>query len=340
MLIRPDALPTQLARGLPPLVWIQGDEPLLVIETADRVREAARAKGYAERLRLQVDRSFRIEALAAETRSLSLFASQRLIELRLSNRPTKELGAGLQEILATLDDSHRILVTSPRLDRNVTETAWFSALERSILVVAVSEVGVAQLPAWIRERLAAQQQQADPETLALITERVEGNLLAAHQEIRKLGLLFPPGRLPVEEVRAAVLDVARHDAFGMAQAMLAGDAARALRALEGLRAEGQAAPLVLWALADAIRNLLKLSQARDAGRAPASLTRELRLFPPRDRVYLEALRRVRTPQLREALHEAARIDRIVKGLIAADPWMAMMALTAQLAGAQVLRAPA
>ena len=340
MQIRPDALAAALSRGLPALTWIHGDEDLLVIEAADLVRRAARAAGYLERLVFQVDRSFKLDALIAETQSLSLFASQRLIELRLANKPTKELGAGLAAILATLDDSTRLLVSSVRLDRAVTETAWFGTLEPRITLVPIAGVEHAQLPAWIGQRLAAQQQKADPDTLRMLAERVEGNLLAAHQEVRKLGLLFPTGLLPAEDVRAVVLDVARYDAFGMAQAMLAGDAARTLRALEGLRAEGVAAPLVLWALADAVRNLLRLSQARDAGRAPATLTRELRLYPPRDRLYLDALKRLDTAVLRAALQEAARIDRIAKGLIAADPWAAMAALTARMAGAPALIQPA
>ncbi|HPU54138.1 MAG TPA: DNA polymerase III subunit delta [Burkholderiaceae bacterium] len=340
MQIRPDALAAALSRRLPALTWIHGDEDLLVIEAGDLVRQAARAAGYLERLVFQVDRSFKLDALLAETQSLSLFASQRLIELRLANKPTKELGAGLAQILATIDESTRLLISSGKLDRAVTETAWFAALEPGIALVPITAVDHAQLPAWIGQRLAAQQQKADPDTLRMLAERVEGNLLAAHQEVRKLGLLFPTGLLPAAEVRSVVLDVARYDAFGMAQAMLAGDAARTLRALDGLQAEGVAAPLVLWALADAVRNLLRLSQARDAGRAPATLTRELRLYPPRDRLYLEALRRLDTATLRAALQEAARIDRIAKGLIAADPWAAMAALVARMAGAPALIQPA
>ena len=339
MSIRPEALPGALRRGLPPAIWIHGDEELLQIEAADLVREAARTAGFSQRDVFVADRSLRLEALAAETRTLSLFASRRLIELRLPGKPTRDLGQALADIIDGLDEDTRLLVSSPRLDRAVTDTAWFSALEPRLLLVAVASVEHAQLPAWIGARLAAQQQRADPATLQRLAERVEGNLLAAHQEVRKLALLFPPGELPADDALAAVLDVARYDAFGMAQAMLAGDAARALRALEGLRAEGQAAPLVLWALADAARSLLRLSQARDAGRAPASLTRELRLFPPRDRLYLEALRRLDTSSLREAVQEAAGVDRIIKGLVAADPWQAMVPLVGRLAGAPVLAAP-
>jgi len=334
-----DALAAVLRRGLPALTWIHGDETLLVIEAADQFRAAARAADYGQREVFEVDRSFRIEALAAETQSLSLFAAQRLIELRLASRPTRELGAGLAGILDGLDEATRLLVCSPRLERAVTDTAWFGELARRIALVPVASVGLAQLPAWIAARLAAQQQQADPDTLRLIADRVEGNLLAAHQEVLKLGLLLPTGRLDPGAVLAAVLEAARYDPFGMVQAMVAGDGARALRALDGLRGEGEAPPLVLWALGDAVRALLRLAQARETGRNPATLTRELRLFPPRDRIFLEALRRLDTAALRRALHDAARIDRIIKGLVPADPWQAMAALVARLAGLPVPSEP-
>ena len=330
-----DALAAALRRGLPALTWIHGDETLLVIAAADRLRAAARAAGHDQREVFDVDRSFRIDALVAEAQSLSLFASRRLIELRLASRPTRELGAGLAAIVDGLDEATRLLVCSPRLERAVTDTAWFGELARRIALVPIATVGLGQLPAWIATRLAAQQQQADPDTLRLIADRVEGNLLAAHQEVLKLGLLLPAGRLDPEAVRTAVLDAARYDPFGMVQAMVAGDGARALRALEGLRGEGEAPPLVLWALSDAIRALLRLAQAREAGRNPAGITRELRLYPPRDRIFLEALRRLDAGTLRRALHEAARIDRIAKGLLPADPWQAMAALVARLAGLPV-----
>jgi DNA polymerase-3 subunit delta len=337
---RPSAAAGTSRAGLPPLTWIDGDEALLVIEAADRVRATARAAGFEQRDVFTVDRGFGADALLAQTTSMSLFATRRLIELRLASRPTREFGEALERALASLDDDTRLLVCSPRLERAVTETAWFGALARRIVREPIAPVGVAQLPAWIGSRLGAQRQQADPDTLRLIAERVEGNLLAAHQEVLKLGLLQPPGRLDPEAVRASVLGAARYDAFGMAQAMVAGDAARALRALDGLRAEGQPAPLVLWALADAIRSLLRLSQARDAGHNPASMTRELRLFPPRDRLFLAALRRLDSTALSAGLQEAARIDRIVKGLVAADPWQAMAALVARMAGIPIPVAPA
>lgn len=337
--VRPDALAGALARRLPPLVWVHGDEPLLVIESTDLARRKLREAGFEERRVFDVDRHFKLDALLAETRALSLFAASRIIELRLQGKPGKELGQALAESAGTLDDSTRLLVSGPRLDRTATETAWFAALDRHACVVPVYPVERAQLPRWIAQRLAESGQRADEATLAFLAERVEGNLLAAHQEIRKLALLFPEGELPGEAVRQAVLNVARYDAFGLADAMLAGDAARTLRSIDGLRAEGEAEPLVLWALADAVRNLARLAEAAAQGRPLAQRMRELRIFGPRERLYERALQRLRPGVLPAALQEAARIDRIVKGLASDDAWAAMARLAALIAGAPALAVP-
>jgi len=334
--VRADDLPAALERRAPPMVWVHGDEPLLAIEACDAVRRAWRARGYDERQVFDAGRAFKVDALLAETRALSLFASNRLIELRMTAKPTKELGQALATAGAALDDSTRLLVSSPRLDRATTQSSWFGEVDRAGWVVQVFPVERAQLPQWIARRLAAQQQRADPATLLFLAERVEGNLLAAHQEIRKLGLLFPEGVLPEDEVRQAVLNVARYDAFGLADAMLAGDAARTLRSLDGLRAEGEAEPLVLWAIAEAVRNLARLDDQRASGRPPSQAMRELRIFGARERLYEQALRRLDRAAILAALQEAARTDRIIKGLIRGDAWAAMTRIVSSIAGTPAL----
>ena len=341
MQVRAESLEPALARRVPSIVWIHGDEALLQLEAADTVRAALRADGIEERQVFNVDRSFRIEALQAEAGALSLFASRKLIELRFPNKPGKELGTQVSELAAGLGDDLRLLVTSPRLDRATTESAWFQAIDGAGYVVPVFEVERAQLAAWIGQRLARQKQRTDAATLALLAERVEGNLLAAHQEIRKLGLLFPEGELPADEVRAAVLNVARYDAFDLADAMLSGDLPRAMRSLAGLRAEGEAEPLVLWALADAVRTLLRLTQAVGAGRPAQQVMRELRVFGPRERLYERALRAAPPAELERrlthALQQAALTDRIIKGIARGDSWSSLETLVLIVAG---LPAPA
>jgi DNA polymerase-3 subunit delta len=334
--VRAESLAAALARGVPPLVWIHGDEPLLVQEAAQAVRQALRADGFDEREVFDSGRGFHPEALLAEAGALSLFASRRLIELRLAGKPTKDTGQALAEAAAGASPDLRLLVSGARLDRTVTSSTWFAAIERVGMIVPVWPVERTQLPQWIAARLARQKQRADAATLALIAERVEGNLLAAHQEIGKLGLLFPEGDLPPEQTRAAVLDVARYDVFDLVGAALAGDAPRALRSLDGLRAEGVAEPLVLWALADALRTLLRLVEARRAGRPLAQAMREARVFGPRERLFEQALRRLHEVPIRDALQRAARADRMIKGLDGGDGWRGLEALAMSVAGAPTL----
>ena len=321
---------------LPAITWIASDEPLLALEAADQVRAAARQLGFTDRRVFHVERGFKLDALRHEANSLSLFASQQLLELRLAGKPTKELGEGLAALNPTLSDDTRLLVSSGRLERATTESAWFGQLERTGWMVSIGQVDRTRLPAWIGERLSRAGQQADAQTLQLIAERVEGNLLAAEQEVRKLGLLFGPGPLQPAEVRAAVFDVARWDAFDLVDAALAGDAARALRCLQGLQAEGVAVPMVLWAVADAVRNLVRLSIAAQAGRPVAGAMRELRIWGERERLYPQALRRLGRPMLRSLLRACARVDRITKGLASGDDWQALEAVAMGLAGAPAL----
>lgn len=335
--LRADALAGALARGVPPIVWIHGDEPLIVLECAQAVRDALRVEGFDERQVYEAGRGFRIDALVAQTDALSLFAARRLIELRFgAGKPTKEIGRVLADAAARVDENTRLLVSGPRLDRATTASDWFTAIERIGYVVAVWPLERAQLPQWIATRLGQQKQRADRETLEWIAERVEGNLLAAHQEISKLALLCPEGELSRDAVRAAVLDVARYDAFDLVDAMVGADVPRALRTLDGLRAEGVAEPLVLWAIADALRALLRIRESCDAGSAIAQAMREARVPRPRERGYERALARLDAGALRSSLRDAARVDRMIKGIEAGDAWQALESLALRVAGAPVL----
>lgn len=335
--LRADALAGALARRVPPIVWIHGDEALVVQECAQAVRDALRAQGFDERQVFEAGRGFHVEALTAQTDALSLFAGRRLIELRFGTaRPTKEIGKALAGAADRLGDDTRLLVSGPRLDRASTASDWFGAIERLGYVVAVWPVERAQLPQWIATRLGRQKQRADRDTLEWIAERVEGNLLAAHQEIARLALLCPEGELSHDAVRDAVRDVARYDAFDLVDAMLGADVARALRTLDGLRAEGVAEPLVLWAIADALRTMLRLREACDAGTALAQAMREARVPRPRERGYERALARLDASALRDALRSAARADRMIKGIEAGNAWQALESLALRIAGAPVL----
>lgn len=333
MNLRPDQLPAHLERPLAPLYVLFGDEPLLVLEAADAIRAAARAQGFDERETLVVGQGFRWDQLTAAAGNLSLFGARKLVDLRIpTGKPGRDGGEALQRYAATLNPDTVTLVTLPELDWATRKTAWFKALEAAGTVVELNAPPRERLPEWIAARLARQAQRASREALDFIAEHVEGNLLAAHQEILKLGLLHPPGELTLEDVRAAVLSVARYDLDALREALLEGDPARCVRLLDGLRAEGAAPPLVLWAMATEIRTLAALAGARESGQPLAAAMKAERVFDDRRRARLErALPRLRLPALRTALLAAARIDRIVKGVADGEPWDEFRQLALRLA---------
>lgn len=336
MQLRIDALATHLTKPLAGLYVITSDEHLLALEAADKIRQTARAQGFSEREVLVVDRSFKWGELLAANQSQSLFGDKKLIELRIpTGKPGKDGGKALQDYAASLSPDNVTLITLPKLDWATQKAAWVASLQQASMFIDIPLVERAQLPAWLGVRLAAQGQNADRACLDFIAERVEGNLLAAHQEIQKLALLYPAGPLSFEQVHDAVLNVARYDVFKLNEAMLSGDTARLVRMLEGLQGEGEALPLVLWAVAEEIRTLLKLKSGMAQGRPLSQLTKEHRIWGPRERLIEPALRRLKLATLESALQEAAQIDKMVKGLRAkkfsGDAWDAMLQLGLKIA---------
>lgn len=336
MQLRFDALDAHLAKTLAPLYVITSDEHLLALEAADKIRRAARTQGYTERDVLTVERSFKWGELLAANQALSLFGDKKLIELRIpTGKPGKDGGAALQNYTKDLNPDNLTLVTLPKLDWQTAKAAWVANLQQAAVYIEIPTIERAQLPAWIGTRLAAQGQSADRQGLDFIADRVEGNLLAAHQEIQKLGLLHEPGKLGFEQIHDAVLNVARYDVFKLSEAMLAGDSARLVRMLEGLKGEGEALPLVLWAVAEEIRTLLKLKSGMAQGRPLGVLLKEHRIWGPRERMMEPALRRISLPTLEAAMREAAQVDKMVKGLrakaFAGDAWDAMLQLALKVA---------
>ena len=341
MQVRAEALDAHLEKSLAPLYVISSDEHLLSMEAADRIRKRARTTGFSEREVLIVDRYFKWGELTSSQQSMSLFGDKKLIELRIpTGKPGKEGGQALQEYAtncaaSTTADETLTLITLPKLDWATQKSAWVGALQRAAVYIDIPVVERNQLANWIGQRLAAQGQSADKIALDFMVERVEGNLLAAHQEIRKLGLLYPEGRLTVEQVHDAVLNVARYDVFKLSEAMLVGDVPRLLRMLEGLKGEGEALPLVLWAITDEIRTLLKLKLGVNDGRPLAMLMKEYRIWGPRERLIPNAIARVTLRTLQTAMHESAQIDKLIKGLrareFAGDSWDALLQLAMRIA---------
>ncbi len=337
MQLRADQLPAQLARGLRPLYTVHGDEPLLAQEAADAIRAAARAAGHVERKVYTVAGAhFNWSEVLGAACALSLFAERQLIEIRIpSGKPGKEGSEALQRYCESLADDVVTLVQLPRLDGQQLKSGWLGALDAAGVVVRVDAVERKALPAWIAQRLAAQGQrvhadEAGRRTLAFFADRVEGNLLAAHQEIQKLALLYPPGELSFEQVEQAVLNVARYDVVKLGEAVLAGQVARALRMLDGLRAEGEAAVLVHWTLAEDIRALKRVKDAVAAGRPLPLALREARVWGLRERLFERALPLLSEHALAALVESAQVCDGLVKGLShpdwPSDPWAALQRL--------------
>jgi DNA polymerase-3 subunit delta len=289
--LRPEQLSAHLKNPLAPLYVVHGDDPLLTVEAGDALRAAARRQGFDERSVLVVTPSFRWDELFHAAGNLSLFGGRTLVDLRMpTGKPGRDGGEALARYCKALPADVLTLVTLPEMDWRAKKAAWFTTLINAGIAIECRAPALAQLPNWIADRLKAQQQSAPPDALEFIALHVEGNLLAAHQEIQKLGLLHPPGALTLAQVSAAVLNVARYDIDDLRTALQAKDTARCARTLEGLRAEDAPLPLVLWALT------------------------------------MEA----RTRALRPALLHAARIDRIIKGLASGDRWDECLQLALRL----------
>jgi len=322
-----DDLTRHLAAGIKPLYVIHGEALLLSIEAADAIRAAARAAGYVEREVLTAEQGFKWAELRNSAQSLSLFSSRKLVELRIpSGKPGVEGAQALQDYCQQMSPDTVTLVTLPRLDKTAQGSKWFGALEAQGMVIATEEITLAALPSWIAGRLKRQGQSADADTLRFLAERVEGNLLAAYQEIQKLALLFPAGPLSFEQVKDAVMDVARYDVFKLSEAMLAGDVARYARILDGLRAEGAATVLILWALAEDIRTLGKVLRAIQNGGNLATALRDARVWGVRQKLVERAVRRFNPAIAERALRQAAHIDKVVKGLRPGDAWDELLQL--------------
>ena len=350
MQVRAEQLAQHLAKGLKPLYTVWGDEPLLAQEAGDTIRAAARAAGCTERQVHTVSGAhFDWSSLLGASQAMSLFAERQLIEIRIpGGKPGKDGSEALQRYCEQLSDDIVTLVQLPRLDRAQQSSGWFTALDAAGVSVRVDPVERKALPQWIAQRLAAQGQRVQggeegQRSLAFFADRVEGNLLAAHQEIQKLGLLYPAGELGFEQIEAAVLNVARYDVFKLGEAVLAGQVARALRMLEGLQAEGEAAVLVHWTLAEDIRALKRVRDAVSGGKPLPMALRENRVWGVKERLFERAVPLLTDNGIAALLDAAQVCDGLVKGLRhpdwPLDAWEALRRLVLMLIE-QLASAPA
>ncbi|SHF02874.1 DNA polymerase III, delta subunit [Microbulbifer donghaiensis] len=329
MRINPRQLQQNLNKGLAPIYVVSGDEPLLVQECCDSIRTAARNSGFSERELLHAEHNFDWGQLIASAGSMSLFAEKKVIEVRLpGGKPGDKGSKALQEFAALASDDLLLLLVLPKLDRSQLNSKWIKALEQQGVLIQIWPVDAQEMPRWIHQRLRAAGLDAEPEAIQILAERVEGNLLAASQEIEKLKLLSQDNLITAATMSDAVASSARYDVFGLIDRALAGDAESAVKTLHGLRAEGIEAPVVLWALAREIRSLLEIGEKLDQGQPLARLVR----IQKRQPLIQAALARLRPRALESLLLRARAVDTAIKGGRDQDPWTGLLELTLNLCG--------
>lgn len=335
MKIKLEQLPDYLDKDLVPVYVVHGDEPLLVQEACDAIRAAARRRGCDDRTVLDAAGAFDWNVLRDASRNLSLFTRRRLIELRLPNaKPGAAGGKALVEYAARPAEETLMILSTGKLDKPAMNSEWFKALERAGIALQVWPVTAERLSAWLAGRMRAAGLQPDAAAAALIAARTEGNLLAGVQEIEKLRLLYGSGPLGGEQAAAAVTDSARFNVYVLIDAALAGDAARVARVVNGLRAEGVEATLVLWALARELRALYLMALDCAKGVNIEQVLARHQVWDKRKALARHCLKGYAPAKGRALLHRAARIDRVIKGLEAGAVWDELLQLSCALAGAE------
>jgi DNA polymerase-3 subunit delta len=325
-------LEKHLSQGLKPLYVLVGDEPLAQRESLDTIRAAARLQGFDERTSLIVERYFNWQQIQSYGQSISLFASQRLLEINIpSGKPGIDGSKALQALAAKAIPDTTVVIILPTLEREAKSSGWFSTLENNAVTILLNEVNAANLPKWIAGRLALQGQSASSQTLEFLAHQVEGNLLAANQEVQKLGLLYPQGELADATVREAVLNVSRYDAFQLGEAVLMGDAARTVRILQGLQDEGENAVAVMNPLMWVLRPLVRIKQAELRGENIMNAMTSARIYGDKQVLVKRALARLSLRQLEAALQKLADIDKTAKGVMLGDAWLEISRLCFGLA---------
>lgn len=325
-------LKQHLSNQLSPMYVLVGDEPLAQSECLDAIRQAARKAGADERNSFIVERNFNWQQIGQFSQSLSLFSSLRILEIHIpSGKPGLEGGKALSELAANPIPDTTTIIVLPALEREAKNSAWLNALQNSSTLIELNEISPNQLPQWLKNRLAAQNQTTDEASLAFIAHQVEGNLLAAHQEIHKLALLYPAGEISSKAVRESVLNVSRYDAFQLGEAVLAGDAERTTRILQGLQDEGEQAVAVMNPLMWVLRPLVRIKQAEARGENVMTAMTNARIYGDRQQLVKRALARLSLRQLEAALQKLCDIDKTAKGVMQGDAWLELSRLCFGLA---------
>jgi DNA polymerase-3 subunit delta len=338
MQLKPEQIDAHLRKQLAPIYFISGDEPLRVMEAADAIRAAAREQGYDERDVLTAQAGFDWDSLMSEAGNLSLFSQRRVIDLRLpTGKPGADGSKALRAYAERPPEDTLLLVTAGKLDPAARKSKWVQALDKPGVVVFVWPLKGQEFNAWVAQRMRQRGLQPTADAVTLLSERVEGNLLACVQEIEKLYLLQGEGEVDAGAILALVADNARYDVFGLLDSALAGKAARCVRMLQGLQAEGLVPQIVIWALARELRQLTAMAGSLASGQPVQAVLSQYRVWPAeRKSLVAAALRRLSVTQCNALLQHCARVDRISKGQGAGSAWDELLQLTLKLAGNQAL----
>ena len=339
MRLRPEQIQAHLGKSLAPVYLVSGEEPFQLEQISTAIRRKSLELGHTDREVMYVERGFDWQQLSASADALSLFADKRLLELRMpSGKPGDAGSKALQRYCANPPVDTVLLIVAGKLEKAQQNTKWFKALEQIGVVVQVWPVEADKLPQWINERMRLRDMQPTPEALAMLADRVEGNLLAADQELEKLRLLSGGGTVDAEQVAAAVSDSARFDVFSLVDTALLGHAARAVRILYGLQGEGVEPVLVLWALGREIRSLSSMSRALQQGQAIGQVLAQYRVWDKRKRSVQAALQRYPLKRWQGLLWQVGEIERVIKGQAMGKPWDELLQLTLKVAGAPLFKA--
>lgn len=337
MKLYPDKLEPALKKDLLPIYFFSGDEPLQLGEAADAVRRHAREQGFTEREVMHAEKGFDWNELLASSNAMSLFAEKRIIDLRLpSGKPGKDGGAALAEYAERPPEDTILLISSGKVDKRSQSAKWYKALDKVGATLQVWPVEAPDMPRWLDQRLRSRGLQAERDAVRMIAERVEGNLLAAAQEVDKLVLLNGAGALSAEQVEEAVADSARFDVFGLVDAALMGDAPRLTRMLDGLRGEGVEPILVLWALTRELRSLADMAAQIESGKGIDGVLS--RVWGKRKGPVKAGLQRHNKARWQQMLRRTARLDRVIKGAAPGNAWDELLQLGLLMAGVQLFRA--
>jgi DNA polymerase-3 subunit delta len=332
MRVYPEKLASHLQQQLLPVYLVSGDETLLIQECCDQIRQTARDQGCAEREIIDGGvANFNWQDILHSASSMSLFAERRLIELRLpSGKPGTDGSKALCEYLEIASGDDVLLIVSGKIDKQSTNSKWYKALDNAGVTIQVWPIDASNLPRWLQQRVRSAGMNIDEDALQLLCDRVEGNLLAAVQEVEKLKLLATDDLITTATITAAVSDNARYNMFDMADNALLGKASTSLRMLHGLRAEGAEPPVILWSLVRELRTLYEVQLDCDRGQSAQQALKARRVWQNRMPCMQAALARHNTRSLSLLLEQAAGVDGSIKGFAGGKPWDNLERLVANL----------